>query len=57
MLIKYKSTVSDFEALSRFFKELDELTPCIFKSITSNNGSEFVTLYEDFNRIFYVYFT
>lgn len=55
-LIDDKSAHSVTQGLTAIFKDLKSLTPHIFKSITSDNGSEFALLYEKFGHDIDIYF-
>lgn len=56
-MIESKSADAVSHALKNLFESLGEKAPKIFKSITSDNGSEFASLYEDFGHMTKIYFT
>ncbi|WP_434547342.1 IS30 family transposase [Mammaliicoccus sciuri] len=56
-IIESKSADAVSHALKNLFDSLGEKAPKIFKSITSDNGSEFASLYEEFGHMIEIYFT
>ena len=56
-LIECKTAGAVSKSLSEIFNLLGNKASNIFKSITSDNGSEFASLYEDFNHQTDIYFT
>lgn len=56
-LIDAKSADAVTHALTKLFDQLGDKTPHIFKSITSDNGSEFASLFETFSPMIDIYFT
>ncbi|MDN8954806.1 IS30 family transposase, partial [Staphylococcus aureus] len=56
-MIESKSADAVSHTLKKLFDSLGEKAPKIFKSITSDNGSEFASLYEDFGHMTKIYFT